>query len=121
MEPIFDRQGRTVGWFENGVIHEHSGHARAFVDNGVVVSYRAQHLGWLDQGYFRDRHGDAVGFIRGARSGPLPPHISEPPVPPVLNVPPAPPVAPMPPAPAAPSQSWSSLDWEHYLGARPHE
>jgi hypothetical protein len=116
MEPIFDPHGRAVGWLSNDVVYERSGRARAFVDNGAVISYRAQHIGWLDGGYFRDRSGDAVGFMPGATAGPLPPVADVPPVPPVLTIAPVPPVPPVAPAPSGPALNWSNLDWEHYLG-----
>src|SRR5438105_14839201 len=117
MEPIFDRNGRPVGWLTNDVVHEHSGRARAFVDNGAVVNYRVQHLGWLDSGYFRDRAGDAVAFLRDASNGPLPPMPSVPPAPPVPTAHPVSPVPAVTPPPPAPTLNWSNLDWEHYLGA----
>ncbi|MFL5489320.1 MAG: 4-fold beta flower protein [Gemmatimonadaceae bacterium] len=116
MEPIFDRNGRAVGWLNDGIVHEPSGRARAFVDNGAVISYRAQHLGWLDRGYFRDRSGDAVAFVPGASAGPLPPVTAVPPVPPVLSPPPVSPAPSVGAAPPVPSLRWSSRDWEHYLG-----
>ncbi|MFL5574014.1 MAG: 4-fold beta flower protein [Gemmatimonadaceae bacterium] len=116
MEPIFDRNGRAVAWLNENIVHDHSGRARAFVDNAAVISYRAQHIGWLDQGYFRDRTGDAVGFVREASGGPLTPVPAMPPAPPALSIPPPPPVELAAPLPAAPTLSWSNRDWEHYLG-----
>jgi len=33
MEPIFDRNGRSVGWVEDDVIFDRSNRYRAFVDD----------------------------------------------------------------------------------------
>lgn len=51
MEPIFDRNGRTVGWLHGDVIYDLRARARAFVSNNSIVNYRAQHLGRLHRGF----------------------------------------------------------------------
>jgi hypothetical protein len=67
MEPIFDRDGRTLGWLHGDVIYVLR--ARAFVSNNSIVTYRARHLGRLHKGFFRDSYGDAVALMRGASGG----------------------------------------------------
>lgn len=115
LEPIFDRNGRTVAWFKENVLFNLEGRAVAFRNNNSIVSYRARHLGVIDRGFIRDRNGHAVAFMRGASGGPVQPVPQVPPVPRVPQVPPVPPVPPIPPVPAVPSLSWSSMDWESFL------
>ena len=52
MQPIYGRNGRTVGWLNNdGVIYDRNNRYRAFVQNGVVYTYQGRHLGVLDRGF----------------------------------------------------------------------
>lgn len=116
MQPIYGRNGQTVGWLnDGGVIYDRNNRYRAFVQNGAVYTYNGRHLGILDRGFFRDRQGHAVTFMDGADGGPLPPIPAIAPIPPI---PPIPPISPIPPiAPITPvgSLGWSKLDWEGFL------
>jgi hypothetical protein len=38
MDPIFDRNGRTLGWLNGEVIYDLRGRARAFVRSGSAVN-----------------------------------------------------------------------------------
>ena len=123
MEPIYDLAGKAVGWLHAHVVYDRLNRHRAFVQTdagfsfrhlGAVFSYRGAYLGHFDPGFFRDRAGQAVAWIQGAHSGPLPPAPQMPPAPPILPAAPLPPVVPPPPAPT-PSLSWSTLTWEVFL------
>lgn len=116
MEPIFDSGGAVVSWLNNKHIHNMSGHAYAFVQNGAVYLYNSQQLGWLRDGYFRDSYGNAVAFLRNRRGGPLAPLTHLPPLPPMPALPPLPPLPPLSPLPPLFTLSWSHLSWEQYVG-----
>lgn len=119
MQPIYGRNGQTVGWLNNDVvIYDRNNRCRAFVQNGAVYTYQGRHLGALDRGFFRDRQGHAVAFIDGAQGGPILPVPAIVPIPPIPSIPPIPPILPIPPiAPIAPigSFNWSRVDWEGFL------
>ena len=83
MEPIYDQNGRTVGWLKEDVIYDIDGTPRAFIREGAVFNYEGDYLGRLDRGFFRDRNGDAVAFMRGASGGPVPEVAPVPPAPPL--------------------------------------
>jgi hypothetical protein len=115
MEPIYNLNGCTVAWLRGDFIYDISLKLRAFTRSGAVFTYQGRYIGQLDCGFFRDKSGHAVAFMRGATGGPVPPApkvSSCPPVPPVPSVAPVPPVPPVPPAP---SSSLSNLDWEEFL------
>lgn len=112
---IFDRNGTPVGWTDGDVIWDLSGQHRAFIGNGNVYTYSAAHLGTFKEGYFRDKFGDAVAFIEGAKNGPLTPLPALPPIAPLFPLAPLPPFPPLYPLPPLPSLSWSNIDWEGFL------
>jgi hypothetical protein len=122
VEPIFDRRGRVVAWLRNDVVFDRGSHRYvAFLQGrpGHLFSYDGRYLGRLQRGYVRDRKGDAVAFLQGARGGPVLPVYSDSAVRPV---PLAPPVAPEPlpaPSPAAPTRNWSQLSWNQFLIEQP--
>jgi len=90
MKPIYDQNGQAVGWLLNDdVVYNIVGLPRAFIRReGNIFNYKWNYLGRLDQGFFRDKDGNAVAFIQGATGGPIPP---------------IPAVAPVPPIPATPT------------------
>lgn len=110
MEPIYDRNGRTVAWFdgEEGDVFDAAGRPIGFVDGDGYYSYRfGQYLGEFDGGIFWDRYGRAVTFLDGATGGPLLPVLSIPPIPPIPGIPPIRPMTPVPPVAPLQSLSWS--------------
>lgn len=115
MEPIYDRNGQTVGWLKDGVIYDRTPKPRAFIHNGAIFTYDRRYIGRFDNGYFRDRSGRSVAFIKSASGGPILPIPEIPPTPPILPIPPIAPIPPISPIPAMPSLSWSNLDWETFL------
>lgn len=115
MGPIFNRQGRTVGWLNGDVIYDRNNRYRAFVSDGNVFTYQGRHLGIIDQGFFRDKRGYCVAFMDGATGGPIPPIPEIAPIPPIPPIPPIAPIPPVPPIAPVGSLNWSQLDWEAFL------
>jgi len=113
---IHDRHGTTVGWLDGDIIRDSSGQHQAFIRDGNISTYSAKHIGTFRNGYFRDRSGHAIGFVRGASGGPLTPLPALPPLPPLFPLAPIPPIPPIPPVSPVPSLSWSNMDWEEFLG-----
>ncbi len=115
MDPIFNRDGRMVGWLQNRVIYDKSGGYRAFLRKEAVHSFRGNFLGHLDQGYFRDWRGDAVAFLKGAKHGPALPFLETALPLTQLRIPSFFPMPSYVPVQVMPSFCWSSLDWDSYL------
>ena len=114
MEPIYDYSGRTVAWLTKLYVYDRN--YRAFVnDREAVSSLDARHLGYFQEGFFRDSEGYVVAFVEGAEGGPLLPLIGLPLTPPQPPTPPAPPITPLPPLPPLPLLSWSDIGWEAFL------
>jgi hypothetical protein len=118
VEPIFVRTGTVVAWYRNGTVFDRgSRRYLAFLAGrrGHLFSYDDHYLGRLRRGWLRDRNGDAVAFLLGARGRPvLPVYFANA----VLPVPLASPVAPEPPpapSPAAPTENWSQLSWNEFV------
>jgi hypothetical protein len=114
-KPIYDRNGRAVGWLKDDVVYDTDGSPRAFIKKGNVCNYKDEYLGRLTYGFFRDKDGYAVAFMRGAKGGPIPPIPEIAPVPPIHAILPIPPIPAIPPVPPIPSLSWSSISWEEFL------
>jgi hypothetical protein len=115
MEPIFDKNGKTVGWLQQDKIYDTNGNPISFVRNRAVYTYSGRYLGTCVNGFFRDKNGDAVAFIRSAEGGPLKPIPEIPPIPPIPSLAPIPPITPVPPIPPISSLNWSRLSWVKYL------
>jgi len=118
LEAIFNRKAKLVAWlsYETNLIYNLRIRPVAHISGGAVYTYQSQHLGYFDRGFFRDRSGRAVAFIREHSGGLL---MAIAPLPPIS--PPRPAIAPAPPIPpAAPAMpitcSWSTLDWNAFLG-----
>ena len=114
-KPIFDKRGKTVGWLGKNVVYSLNGNPKAFIEDQAVCAYNGEYLGIFENGFFRDRNGDAVAFIEGAEGGPLTPITEIPPIPPIPAIPPISPIPPIPPIPPVSSLSWSNLSWDDYL------
>ncbi len=128
MDPIFNKNGRTVGWLESEerIIYDLNGNPLAFLDGDDVeedgqeniINYQGKHKGLLDKGYFRDHSGAVVAFLEDAENmdsdGPLLPIPDIAPIPPIPAIPPVPPVPPVPPIPGISLISWSNINWESF-------
>lgn len=117
LEPIHGRQGEVVGWLDDERrIRDLRGAVVAYIQrDGSINTQGGRSCGVLDRGFFRDRNGGAVAFLKGAAAGPVPPVPHVPPVAPVPVVPPVSPVPPVPPVPAVPQLNWSHLSWEEFI------
>ena len=87
----------SAGPRADGAILDRFGHYRAFVSNGAVFDYHSHFLGGLQDGYFRDRDGKAVGFLPGAKDGPPLPRTGTVPPPQVTGSEPVRPAKPLVP------------------------
>ena len=116
MEAIYDRKGKLVGWLEQDIVYSGVGCPRAFMRGGAVYSFGSAYLGWFDRGYFRDSAGAATAWTRGARGGPATPAPTEPSERPFLQFALLPSLPPLPPLRPVPSQAWSAVAWDDYLG-----
>ena len=115
MEPIFAPSGTLVGWLENDVVFDTASRHIAHIQGGAVYTYTSRQLGYFDNGYFRDKVGDAVAFMGGCTGGPLPPIPPIPPIPAIPAIPPIAPIAPIASVPRVPSLSWSRLGWMEFI------
>jgi hypothetical protein len=114
--PIFDRKGWGVGWILNDVLFDNNGMAQAFIKNDSVFRFDGGYLGQVNDGFFRDRSGDVVGWLQGATGGPLLPTTLSSGEPPRITRVPSIPLDDLVAAkPASPSLSWSNLDFSQYL------
>jgi len=118
MQAVFDRRGVTVGWIDDERVLDLRVQHRAFVRGSALFGYDTRYLGTFSGGFFRDRAGNAVAFIRGASGGPLLPLTQLPPIPPLAPLPPLKPLAPLAPLAPWPSLSWSKLSWEDFLSSQ---
>lgn len=116
MKPLYDRHGSVVGWIRQGRILDRDNRYRAFLRGDAVYSMSGQYLGRFRRGFFRDKSGGAVAFIRGASGGPMTPIPSVPPIPAIPPIPPINPIPSVPPVASMDSLRWGE-EWESFLGA----
>ena len=121
-EPIFDRRAKLVAWLSDDcVVYSLKNQPIAHVANFAVFSYDAQHLGYFDKGFFRDKKGRAVAFLRQHSGGPLsaiaPSSVG---APPILGRAPMPKRPPFPPSMPMAGFVWSNLSWETFAAGRAH-
>jgi hypothetical protein len=115
MEPIFSRDAAVIAWLKNDVVYDLTGEPRAIVRNTAVIAYDGVYLGRIDRGFFRDKHGDAVAFMRGATNGPITPSPRVVPTPPPTRDKVITPNVRIVAKPGPASVFWSLLDWEDFL------
>jgi len=115
MEPIFSRDAAVVAWLKNDVVYDTHGEPCAIVRNTAVIAYDGRYLGRIDRGFFRDVHGDAVAFMRGATNGPVTPSPRVVPVAPPTRDKVITPNVRIVAKPGPASVFWSLLDWDGFL------
>ena len=115
MTPIYDKNGQVVGWIKNDVIFDLRNRYVAFISNNNVFDYIPRHLGSFQNGYFKDKFGNAVALIEGAQGGPIARKKSIPPIPPIPPIPRIPPIPPIPPITPIGSLNWSNTTWNELL------
>ena len=113
--PIRNRAGRVCGWLAGDTIRDMSGNVTAFLAGTSVAGTRGQHLGQFLDGNFRDSGGRVVGWVNGARGGPVKPVAAVTPVQPVMAVTPVRPVTPITPVSPVASLAWSPMTWEQFM------
>lgn len=115
MKPIFNRHGRTIGWLYNSVIYDRNNCCRAFIRDGNLFTYNAQHLGILYKGVIFDKRGQRIAYMDEASSDPMLPIPEITPPPPIFTIPPATPIPHTPPHISPASYHWNPLKWEAFL------
>ena len=82
--PIYNQKGKTSYFVDADKIHVYdwAGNPVAFIDRGAIMTFSLTHLGWLDEGWVRDKEGKCVGFTEGGPGGPNPPRTKPPADPP---------------------------------------
>lgn len=66
---VFDEQGKAAAYVdtnEDATIFLWSGKPVAYIHGRNIYGFNGKHLGWLDQGVFRDHGGYVTGFFEGA-------------------------------------------------------
>jgi hypothetical protein len=115
MTPIFDRRGVVVAWLMDERILDRRGRHRAFLRGASVYGYDRRHRGTFKRSFFRDRHGDAVAFVKGATGGPLLPLRQLVPLAPLPQLPPLKPLVSLAPVSPLPTLRWSALTWDQFI------
>jgi hypothetical protein len=113
---VFDSKGNNVAW----IIHERFVYAAnpsnylAFIQDNQVFTKSGIFIGFYEGGYFRDKSGNAVGFIANTKDQPAPPNVTMPYVPMIPSKPSAPLRQMMHPK-VSYSSSWSSKSWSDFI------
>lgn len=115
MKPIFSRQGQVVAWINGNVIYDMNSRYRAFIANDALYTHNAKYIGRYNKGFFRDKFGNAVAFISGAKDGPMTPLTALPPLPPLPPLAPLPPLPPLAPMAPMATLSWYQANWDDYI------
>lgn len=116
MEPIYDRQGRVVGWLDDEKrVRDLRGKVIGVTRDDAVHGRRGQHVGYFNDGHFRDHRGKVVAWMRGATGGPTKPTPMTPPIRPIPQIPPIPAIPAIRRIRAVPTLSWSTLGLIDYL------
>ena len=70
-EWIYDRGGQAAAIHDDDCLRDRSGRVAAWLSRGSIYSLRGEHIGWYEEGVFRDASNRVLGFTAGA-TGPLP-------------------------------------------------
>ncbi|WP_458117283.1 4-fold beta flower protein [Arthrobacter sp. D2-10] len=116
MEAIYGPQGRVVAWLEaNEIVRNLDGQVIGWLYEDAVYGLQGQHVGYFNDGNFRDHRGAAVAFVSGAKGGPTRPVRHARPTQPVRAVRPARAARSARQARAARVGVWSNLSFFQYL------
>ncbi len=82
--PVYNQKGKASFFLDQDKIHVYGwdGTPVVFIEKGAVINYRGEHMGWYDEGWFRDTSGKCVGFSELGKGGPNPPKTKTPEEPP---------------------------------------
>ncbi|QEC78190.1 4-fold beta flower protein [Mucilaginibacter ginsenosidivorax] len=115
---VYNKAGVVIGWIQNSIIFNYEGSkALAFIDKQDVFAFGGNntYLGRFHNGFFRDKAGNAVAWVRGASDGPIT-------LPPLDRVAPIfmPVIKPITPIIVTitpiETYSWSNLSWADFMG-----
>lgn len=116
MEPIYGQSGQVVGWLSEDRLVALNGRTVGRLYDDAVHREDGSHIGYFNEGVFRDNRGDTVAFIDGASGGPMKPMKHVRPVQPVQHVQPVRAVRHVRNVRAVRSLSWSPNSFDQYLG-----
>jgi hypothetical protein len=68
MEAIYGPNGHVIAWFEGSdYVRDLNGSVIGWVYESAMHGLRGQHVGYFEDGLFRDNSGAVVAWIDGAR------------------------------------------------------
>jgi hypothetical protein len=116
MNPIYDKSGQAVAWYDNGEVLDMTGNYIAFINGDSIFSYAGgTHLGWFEDGVFWNADFQAVGMLeQHSAPVPAPGLVGAPGEPGKAGMPEKPGVADPPGKPAR-SDNWSDKSWGEYI------
>lgn len=113
---FFNRYGSPVTYLkDNEVFYSFSGRPLAYLKDEVIYSYQGKCLGWLIDGWVRDRTGNAVFFGDNPVGGPLCPLTKLAPIPSLPKIPPIPSIPEIPPIRPLLSLNWAVNTGEDFF------
>lgn len=115
MNPVYGPDGKVTAWLFSDVLYSLNGTPVAYLSGENVLNFSGAHCGVLKNLFFRDHHGDVVGFLKGASGGPKLPVPLPPPPAPMKGLAPMRPPAPMSPVQAMATYNWSRLAWQQFV------
>jgi hypothetical protein len=116
MEPLFERDGRVVAWYQDPALLDRAGRYIGFNKDSDLFSYGGRYLGTMHDGVLRDRNGQVVAFLAGADGEGLTlPNPEGAPAPPVAPHPPGSPLVPPVAERAVAVASWSERGWDGFV------
>lgn len=117
MLTFYDKNGKPIAYLDddNESIFLYNGSPVAWLSNDTVYSYRGQVLGWFQDGWIRDLHGNCVFFSDNASGGPAKPAKQTKPARGAKSARPAKGARQARPAKAAKSVSWSISSNESFF------
>lgn len=119
MEAIYGPRGDVVAWLElPDCMRDLNGTVLGWLYDDAVHSTNGSHVGYFNDGLFRDNSGRVVSWVDGASGGPVKPVKHVRPVQPVKHVRPVRAVRSVRNVRAVRSLSWSPLSMRDYLSGR---
>lgn len=74
---FYDRHGEAVAYVEDGEhIYSWDGRPLAFISGEHVYAFSGNFIGWFNDGWIRDKNGDAMLFADNAKGGPEKPMLN---------------------------------------------
>lgn len=116
---FYNHEGRPIAWVGDNQdypsIFLFDGTPVAWIADDALYDYSGRYLGWLQDGWVRDRYGDAVFFTAEASGGPAKPARQARPTRGARGARPARGAREARPARPARSTAWSSLSDESFF------